>query len=82
MSRFSYHQPNAYSYAVIDPVKFRFAQSPHFRPPTPPVFSPPKDPNAPEEPSEEDKGSEEAEGGAEGEGTKPAGESGMSYLED
>ena len=54
MSRFAYHQAQAYSYAKIEPNKYRFANAPHYRPPTPPILSPPKDPNAPEEPEKEE----------------------------
>ncbi len=81
MSRFSYHQPGAYSYAVIDPAKYRFAQSPHYRPPTPPVFLPPKDPNLPDEPPEEEEGGNEADAEAEVEGDKPADGDGMFCLD-
>lgn len=80
MSRFAYHQPQAYSYAKIDPVKYRFADIPHFRPPTPPILSPPKDPNAPEEPEKKDEpAGEEGKKGANLEGPDglPSGESGM-----
>ena len=79
MSRFSYHQPVAYSYAVIDPAKYRFASSPHFRPPTPPIFTPPKDPNAPEESPEEEKAGTENDAEAEGEEDKQPGEAGTLF---
>lgn len=80
MSHFSYHQPQAYSYAVIDPARFRFAKSPHYRPPTPPVLSPPKDPNAPAEPKEQAKPANEGSAGdikVEDTGDKPPNDIGI-----
>lgn len=77
---FNYHQAPAYSYAVIDPKKFRFANAPRYRPPTPPIHSPPKDPNAPEEPEEkEEPASEDSKEDTklEDTGDKPPDEVGM-----
>ena len=77
MNRFGYYQPPAYAYAEIDPAKFRFANVPHFRPPTPPIFLPPKDPHAPEEPeNEETPASEDKTGDSQAEdaGETPASE--------
>ena len=78
---FNYHQAGAYSYAVIDPNKFRFARSPHYRPPTPPVFKPPKNPNFSDDPPEEEKEGNEAVVEGEGGESKPEEESGMFRLD-
>ena len=83
MSRFSYHQPAAFSYHVVDPEKFKFSKVPHFRPPTPPTFSPPKDPNAPEKPIEEAKPASEENSGDSSDSKPPKGhESGGKPLAD